>query len=74
MPAVFVLQLIIQDWGFWYISIYWGIIANVFAILEYVNYFRVQLMIDNFNDLKYLFRYQRFKKASLMKDLVENKL
>lgn len=35
------------------------------AILEYINYFEFQLMYDNKNDLNYLRRFGRLKKAKL---------
>jgi hypothetical protein len=35
------------------------------AILEYINYFEVQLMYDNKNDLQYLRDFKRLKKAKL---------
>ncbi len=35
------------------------------AILEYINYFEFQLVYDNKNDLTYLRRFGRLKKAKL---------
>jgi hypothetical protein len=35
------------------------------AILEYINYFEVQLMYDNKNDLQYLRNFKQLKKAKL---------
>jgi hypothetical protein len=35
------------------------------AILEHINYFEFQLMYDNMNDLNYLRRFRRLKKAKL---------
>jgi hypothetical protein len=46
--------------------------ANAFGILEHINYYHTQLMIDNTSDLSYLLRNRKFKKASLAKDLSEN--
>jgi hypothetical protein len=40
----------------------------LFAILEYINYFHVQLSYDNGADLRYLWKTKRFKRASLRKD------
>ena len=37
------------------------------AILEYINYFEIQLMYDNENDKKYLRQYKRLKVAKLKK-------
>lgn len=52
----------------------WGLLASIVGILEHINYYHRQLMIDNLPDLKYLIRYRRLKIASLKKDLDENKL
>ena len=41
------------------------------AILEHINYFEVQLMYDNKNDLQYLRLFRRLKKAKL-KILMKN--
>ncbi|RPH32680.1 MAG: hypothetical protein EHM93_08145 [Bacteroidales bacterium] len=35
------------------------------AVLEHINYFEIQLMYDNSNDLKYIRQYRRFKVAKL---------
>jgi hypothetical protein len=35
------------------------------AVLEHINYFEIQLMYDNKNDIKYLVRYRRLKIAKL---------
>ncbi|NBB85443.1 MAG: hypothetical protein GVY12_04365 [Bacteroidetes bacterium] len=40
-----------------------------FAALEYVNYYRVQLMHDTANDLRYLQQYCRLRPAPLASDL-----
>lgn len=72
MPVILGFQLYIKmDIGE---LLYWGILANVFAILEHVNYYHIQLMIDNPYDLKYLIKNRRLKKASLAKDLTENSI
>jgi len=52
----------------------WGILANVIGVLEYINYYHRQLMIDNLSDIKYLLRNKRLKVASLKKDLDESKI
>ena len=41
----------------------------VFAVLEYINYFGVQLMHDNRADLQYLLRHRRLRRAALATDL-----
>ena len=40
----------------------------IFAILEYINYFHIQLSYDNRSDMKYLFKSKKLKQASLSKD------
>jgi hypothetical protein len=40
----------------------------IFAILEYINYFHIQLSYDNQSDIQYLFRHKKLKRASLSKD------
>jgi hypothetical protein len=41
------------------------IIFSILAVLEYINYYKVQLMYDSLNDVKYLFRFGRLKKSKL---------
>ncbi|WP_339702804.1 hypothetical protein [uncultured Marixanthomonas sp.] len=75
MIPVLLIQLYIQKWNFESNNMfYWGIFANVFAILEHINYYYLQLMIDNKYDVEYLFKNKKLKKASLAKDLIENKI
>ncbi len=52
----------------------WGMLANLFAILEHINYYYIQLMIDNAYDLRYVIRNKRLKKSSLAKDLKEGQI
>ncbi|MEX2347828.1 MAG: hypothetical protein WD511_01295 [Balneolaceae bacterium] len=75
IPVVFLIQ--------WYISgaqfneshfVGWAIFTNLFAILEYINYYHRQLMIDNRHDLQYVLQNKKFKEASLFKDMRENKI
>lgn len=51
-----------------------SILANIFAILEHINYYNVQLMIDKKSDFQYLLRNKRFKVASLKSDLRQNNI
>ncbi|WP_428909897.1 general stress protein [Niallia sp. Krafla_26] len=44
----------------------------LFAILEYINYFHIQLSYDSRADLKHLLRTKRLKQASLNKDFERN--
>ena len=75
IPFVFVIQLFITNWiikadNF----LIWAVFANVFGILEHVNYYNRQLMIDNTQDLNYVIRNRKLKIASLAKDLSENEI
>ena len=45
-----------------------GLVFGLFAVLEYVNYFHVQLMYDNAEDLSYL-RTHGLRRAHLARDL-----
>ncbi|WP_299245537.1 hypothetical protein [uncultured Aquimarina sp.] len=75
IPIMFGIQLYQNDWQIIPENlISWGILANSFAILEHINYYSRQLMIDNLSDLEYLKRNRRLKIASLAKDLKENEL
>jgi hypothetical protein len=75
MPLFFTLQLYLQNWDMNINKfLFWGVLANVFAILEHVNYYYIQLMVDNGYDMAYLMRNKRLKKASLAKDLIENQI
>ncbi len=47
----------------------WAAGILVFAVLEYVNYFGVQLMHDTAADLNYLRRHRRLRRAALATDL-----
>lgn len=40
----------------------------IFAVLEYINYFYVQLSYDNISDVKYLLKSKKLKKACISKD------
>jgi predicted histidine transporter YuiF (NhaC family) len=75
MPVVFIIQLYLSQ-GFAANSemILWGILACGFAILEHINYYFRQLMIDNAADLKYIMVNKKLKTSSLAKDLAENKI
>jgi len=75
IPLVFLIQIFQNNWQI--ISenlILWGLLANVFGILEHINYYNRQLMVDNSSDIKYIQRNKKLKIASLAKDLKENEL
>lgn len=45
-----------------------SVFIYLFAILEYINYFHIQLSYDNSSDIKYLFTNKKLKRAILNKD------
>ncbi|MCC3647066.1 general stress protein [Cytobacillus oceanisediminis] len=67
IPAAF-----IADFYMWQPSIPQGITITafiyIFAILEYINYFHIQLSYDNRSDINSLKQTKRFKQACLSKD------
>lgn len=72
---ILLIQLYIQKWDFNSNNmLLWGILANVFAVLEHINYYYTQLMIDNKYDLEYVLTNKRLKTPSLAKDLAENRI
>ena len=74
LPVLFI-QLNIQNWRILTNNMFaWGILANVFAVLEHINYYYSQLMIDNKYDIEYIVKNKKLKKASLAKDLNENRI
>lgn len=40
----------------------------IFAILEFINYFYIQLSYDNLSDINYLIKTKKFKRSCLSKD------
>ena len=52
----------------------WAVGLLFSALLEQVNYFHVQLMVDNVRDVKWLMRNRRLKEASLAKDIRQSRL
>lgn len=47
----------------------WAVVIQVFAILEFVNYFAFQIMHDTVADFDYLRRHRRLRRAALATDL-----
>jgi hypothetical protein len=75
IPFVFILQIFLNNWSIKTGNLsYWAIAVNVFGILEHINYYNRQLMIDNSSDLNYVIKNRKLKVASLAKDLLENKI
>lgn len=67
-PFIFVIDLLL-----WYPSLPIGGLSisgfiYIFAVLEYINYFHIQLSYDNSSDIKYLLKSKKLKQACLSKD------
>jgi len=74
MPVILVVQLLIVNWSESDLDIVlWSFAANLFAVLEHINYYHTQLMVDNTSDMAYILRNKKLKTASLAKDLKENR-
>lgn len=75
MPLIFIVQIFLNNWTIKTENlICWGFAANIFGILEHINYYNRQLMIDSTADLNYVISNRKLKIASLAKDLSENKI
>ncbi len=75
IPITLLLQLLMNNWTIKPNDLFgWAVIANILGILEHINYYDKQLMIDNIYDWKYLMRNKKLKIASLKKDLDENEI
>jgi len=75
IPIVFFIQFYLNNWTASFDSFMgWALFTNVFGILEYINYYHIQLMIDNNYDLNYLKTNKKLKVAALNKSLRENKI
>lgn len=75
IPFVFILQIFLNNWTLKTENlINWAIAVNMFGVLEHINYYNRQLMIDNSSDINYVIKNRKLKVASLAKDLLENEI
>lgn len=75
IPVVLLVQLFLSNWSIKSDNLFgWAVVANIVGILEHINYYHLQLMIDNLSDVKYLMKNKKLKIASLKKDLDENEI
>ncbi len=75
MPVILLFQLYIGNWEIRPENLMaWAVFANVFAVLEYLNYYVLQISIDNMADLNYVLKHKKLKRASLAKDLESNRI
>jgi|SRR5690554_1369728 len=70
IPLFLAIQLWLQDWKITMDKLFFfSVLVNVFAVLEHINYYHIQIMIDNKYDLLYVLRNKKLKPASLANDL-----
>ena len=75
MPLIFALQLYLSSWTINAENhIIWAVTANIFGVLEHINYYYRQLSIDNLADVEYILRNKKLKVASLSKDLRDSEI
>ncbi|MEX0720583.1 MAG: hypothetical protein WD059_07935 [Balneolaceae bacterium] len=75
IPLMLLVQFYLNGWTLLEENfIFWAIFANIFGILEHINYYHRQLMVDNRFDIKYLLINKRLKISSLKKDLKASKI
>lgn len=49
-------------------GLYIAMFIYIFSILEYINYFYIQLSYDNRSDIQYLLKHKKLKVASIRRD------
>lgn len=70
IPIFFVIQLWLMNWEITMNRLFlFSVFVNIFAVLEHINYYHIQLMIDNKYDFLYVLRNKKLKRASLANDL-----
>lgn len=70
IPIVFVIQLWVLNWKITVDTLFFfSVFVNVFAVLEHINYYHIQLMIDNKYDFQYVLRNKKLKPERLANDL-----
>jgi len=69
IPLIILVQQFLTDWRIYFYGQY---SLTYFCILEHINYYHRQLMIDSISDLDYLLKNKRLKIASLKK-YIDNK-
>jgi hypothetical protein len=75
IPLIFLVQLYLTQWTIKAENLmFWAVVANIFGVLEHINYYNRQLMVDNFSDLNYIVLNRKLKIASLAKDLTNNEI
>ena len=60
IPFIFILQIFLNNWTLKTENlIYWAIAVNMFGVLEHINYYNRQLMIDNSSDINYVIKNRK---------------
>ncbi|WLR42303.1 general stress protein [Bacillus carboniphilus] len=70
---IFTILAFLVDLIIWYpslplVGLAVALFVYIFAILEFINYFYIQLSYDNISDIKYLFKNKKLKKSCMSKD------
>ncbi|WP_338471637.1 general stress protein [Niallia sp. XMNu-256] len=68
LPFMFVFDLIKWSPSLPLGGLYLSGFIYLFVIVEYINYFHIQLSYDNLSDIKYLLKSKKLKQACLSKD------
>ena len=68
IPVLFVIDYQVRSLDVSLIGLLISIFVYLFAVLEYINYFHVQLSYDNKSDLLWLLRTKKLKRACLSKE------
>lgn len=65
---VFVLDFLLWATSLPIVGLSLACFIYVFSVLEYINYYHIQLSYDNFSDIKYFIKTRRLKQACIRKD------
>lgn len=75
MPLVCLLQVLLMKWEVVFSTGFLlAALTNCFAVLEYINYYHWQLMIDTRADVTYLRQHRKLKVAGLARDLARQRI
>ncbi|MFP7486289.1 general stress protein [Priestia filamentosa] len=70
-PLIFAIDFFIWSPKWLFQEVWYGVVVFIFlfALLEYINYFFVQLSYDNISDLRTLIKARKLKQACMRKDM-----
>ena len=67
-PFLFILDFVIWSPSYPILGLGFAAFIYLFAVLEYINYFHIQISYDNLSDLATLRRTKKLKSSSMQKD------